>query len=72
MPLWRKAFAELLGSALLAATVVGSGIAAQRLSPHDTGLELLKNSLITGAVLIAGDPGPRTGQRRLQPRPHSR
>jgi arsenate reductase len=52
-PLLRKAFAELLGSALLAATVVGSGIAAQRLSPNDIGLELLENSLITGAALIA-------------------
>lgn len=31
----RKAFAELLGSALLTAAVVGTGIAAQRLSPHD-------------------------------------
>jgi glycerol uptake facilitator-like aquaporin len=51
--LWRKAFAELLGSALLAATVVGSGIAAQRLSPQDTGLQLLENSLVTGAVLVA-------------------
>ena len=51
--LGRKAFAELLGSALLAATVVGSGIAAQRLSPHDTGLQLLENALITGAALVA-------------------
>lgn len=49
----RKAFAELLGSALLAATVVGSGIAAQRLSPHDAGLQLLENALITGAALVA-------------------
>jgi glycerol uptake facilitator-like aquaporin len=49
----RKAFAELLGSILLAATVVGSGIAAQRLSPGDTGLQLLENALITGAVLVA-------------------
>jgi len=49
----RKAFAELLGSLLLAATVVGSGIAAQRLSPNDVGLELMENSLITGAVLVA-------------------
>ncbi len=49
----RQAFAELLGSALLAATVVGSGIAAQTLSPNDTGLQLLENSLITGAVLVA-------------------
>lgn len=52
-PLLRKAFAEFLGSTLLAATVVGSGIAAQRLSPNDVGLELLENSLITGAALIA-------------------
>lgn len=52
-PLWRKAFAELLGSALLAVTAVGSGIAAQTLSPDDTGLQLLENSLITGAVLVA-------------------
>jgi glycerol uptake facilitator-like aquaporin len=51
--LTRKAFAELLGSALLAATVVGSGIAAQRLSPGDRGLQLLENALITGAVLVA-------------------
>lgn len=51
--LWRAAFAELLGSALLAATVVGSGIAAQALSPHDVGLQLLESSLVTGAVLVA-------------------
>ncbi len=49
----RKAVAELVGSALLAATVVGSGIAAQTLSPGDTGLQLLTNSLVTGAVLVA-------------------
>jgi glycerol uptake facilitator-like aquaporin len=52
-PLARKAFAELLGSALLAATVVGSGIAAQTLSPDDAGLQLLENSVATGAVLVA-------------------
>ena len=51
-PLLRKAFAELLGSALLAATVVGSGIAAQRLS-DDRGLQLLENALVTGAALVA-------------------
>src|SRR3982074_1661586 len=33
--------------------VVGSGIAAARLSPHDTGLELLENALATGAALVA-------------------
>ena len=49
----RKAFAELLGTLLLVATVVGSGIAAQTLSPDDVGLQLLENAVITGAVLVA-------------------
>jgi glycerol uptake facilitator-like aquaporin len=49
----RRAVAELLGTAFLVAGVVGSGIAAQRLSPGDTGLQLLENSLATGAVLVA-------------------
>ena len=37
-PLTRRVFAEFLGSAFLAAVVIGSGIAAQTLSPDDTGL----------------------------------
>lgn len=49
----RRAVAELVGTAFLVATVVGSGIAAQRLSPDDVGLQLLQNSLATGAVLVA-------------------
>ncbi|MBX9243819.1 aquaporin [Actinotalea ferrariae] len=49
----RRALAELVGTAFLVATVVGSGIAATRLSPDDVGLQLLQNSLATGAVLIA-------------------
>ncbi|GAA3660275.1 MIP/aquaporin family protein [Nocardioides ginsengisoli] len=49
----RKALAELVGTAFLVAAVVGSGIAAQRLSPRDPGLQLLENSLATGAVLVA-------------------
>jgi glycerol uptake facilitator-like aquaporin len=49
----RKAFAELLGTMLLVATVVGSGIAAQRMSPDDAGLQLLENSVATGAALVA-------------------
>jgi glycerol uptake facilitator-like aquaporin len=49
----RKALGEFLGTALLVATVIGSGIAAQRLSPSDVGLQLLENALITGAVLVA-------------------
>ncbi|MCW2777758.1 MAG: channel transporter [Frankiales bacterium] len=52
-PLVRSAGAELVGSTLLAATVVGSGIAASRLSPSDAGLQLLENALVTGAVLVA-------------------
>ncbi len=46
-PLARRLVAELLGTGLLVAVVVGSGIAAQRLSPDDTGLQLLQNSLTT-------------------------
>src|SRR4029453_5560286 len=38
---------------LLVACVVGSGIAAQRLSPNDVGLQLLENSFATGAALVA-------------------
>lgn len=45
--------AEAVGTAFLLMAVVGSGIAAQRLSPDDTGLQLLENSLVTGAVLVA-------------------
>jgi len=51
--LWRRLAAELLGSAFLAALVIGSGIAAQRLSPGDTGLELLENAAATAAGLFA-------------------
>jgi glycerol uptake facilitator-like aquaporin len=52
-PLSRRLAAEFLGSAFLAAIVIGSGIAAQRLSPSDTGLELLENSAVTAAGLFA-------------------
>lgn len=52
-PLWRRLVAELLGSAFLAAIVIGSGIAAQRLSPGSVGLELLENSAATAAGLYA-------------------
>src|SRR5499427_9248739 len=51
--LWRRLLAELLGSAFLTAVVVGSGIAAQRLSPGQTGLELLENAAATAAGLYA-------------------
>ena len=49
----RKALAELLGTGLLVTAVVGSGIAATRLSPGQAGLQLLENALVTGAALIA-------------------
>ena len=52
-PLSRRLLAEFLGSAFLAALVIGSGIAAQRLSPDDTGLQLLYNSAATAAGLFA-------------------
>lgn len=51
MNLTRRLTAELIGSALLAALVIGSGIAAQRLSPTDTGLQLLKNAFATALGL---------------------
>ncbi len=50
-PLARRLLAELLGSAFLAALVIGSGIAAQSLSPGDVGLQLLENALSTAAGL---------------------
>ncbi|HEX5852200.1 MAG TPA: aquaporin [Solirubrobacteraceae bacterium] len=51
-PLARRLLAELLGSALLAALVIGSGIAAQTLSPNDVGLELFENAAATAAGLF--------------------
>ena len=51
--LWRRLIAEFLGSAFLAAVVIGSGIAAQRLSPGNTGLRLFENAAATAAGLFA-------------------
>jgi len=51
--LGRRALAEGLGTGLLVAVVVGSGIAAQRLSPSDVGLQLLENAAATAAGLFA-------------------
>lgn len=51
----RRLLAEAVGTALLVTVVVGSGIAAARLSPDDVGLQLLQNSTATVlglAVLI--------------------
>ena len=47
----RAVAAEFLGSALLAAIVIGSGIMAQRLSPSDVGLQLLENAFATALGL---------------------
>jgi len=61
--LWRRLFAEYLGSLLLAAVVIGSGIAAQTLSPNDVGLELLENAAVTalGLYILILVLGPVSG-----------
>ncbi|RTL63067.1 MAG: aquaporin family protein [Pseudonocardiaceae bacterium] len=51
IPLSRRLLAEAVGTALLVTIVVGSGIAASRLSPGDTGLQLLQNSVATALGL---------------------
>jgi glycerol uptake facilitator-like aquaporin len=53
MTLARRAAAEAVGTALLLAAVVGSGIMAQRLSGGDAALALLANGLATGGALLA-------------------
>jgi glycerol uptake facilitator-like aquaporin len=50
-PLVRRLAAEALGTGLLATAVVGSGIAAARRSPGDTGLQLFENAAVTAAAL---------------------
>lgn len=62
-PLWRRAVAELLGTALLVSIVVGSGIAAAQLSPNDAGLQLLQNSTATvlGLTVLILVFGPVSG-----------
>jgi glycerol uptake facilitator-like aquaporin len=49
----RKAAAEAVGTALLLATVVGSGIMGERLSGGNVAIALLANTLATGAGLVA-------------------
>ncbi len=60
VPLPRRLFAEFLGTALLVTAVVGSGIAASRLSPGDAGLQLLENSvasmLALGVLILVFGP----------------
>lgn len=61
--LWRRLLAEAVGTALLVAVVVGSGIAASELSPDDVGLQLLENSLVTafGLTVLILAFGPVSG-----------
>ncbi|MDQ2827282.1 MAG: aquaporin family protein [Actinomycetota bacterium] len=49
----RRATAEAVGTSLLVLAVIGSGIAASRLSPGDVGLQLLENAMATAAALVA-------------------
>jgi glycerol uptake facilitator-like aquaporin len=52
-PLARRLLAEFVGSVFLAAVVVGSGIAAARLTPGNVGLQLFENAAATAAGLFA-------------------
>ena len=69
----RRLLAEAIGTGLLVTVVVGSGIAAQRLSPGDTGLQLLENPNIVAVLVGRVDPDVRAGVRgAVQPRRHRR
>ena len=59
----RPLLAELTGTAILVTVVVGSGIAAARLSPSDAGLQLLENSTATvfGLAVLILVFGPVSG-----------
>jgi len=59
----RRLFAEVLGSCLLAATVIGSGILAVQLSAGNDGVVLLGNTLATAAILyvLIATLGPVSG-----------
>jgi len=63
MMIWRRAGAELVGTALLLAAVVGSGIMGERLAGGNVAIALLANSLATGFALVALITafGPRSG-----------
>jgi glycerol uptake facilitator-like aquaporin len=50
--LTRRALAEALGTALLVATIVGSGIMAERLAGGNRAIALLGNTIPTGAILV--------------------
>lgn len=63
MNLGRRLFAETLGSLLLAATVIGSGVMAERLSAGNAGVALLANTGATVAILavLIAMLGPLSG-----------
>lgn len=50
-PIWRQLCSEMLGTMLLVATVVGSGIMAEALADGNAALALLGNTIATGAIL---------------------
>src|ERR1041384_5542592 len=52
-PLVRRLVAEAIGTAMLLAAVVGSGIMGERLAAGNVALALLANTLATGAALVA-------------------
>jgi glycerol uptake facilitator-like aquaporin len=52
-PLLKRAVAELIGTAMLLAAVVGSGIMGERLAAGNTAIVLLANTIATGAALVA-------------------
>ena len=52
VPLSRQLLAEALGTAILVATVVGSGIMAERLAGGNQAIALLGNTIPTGAILV--------------------
>jgi arsenate reductase len=60
---WRALFGEVLGCTMLMVAVVGSGWAAQTLSPGDVGVELLENALAiaAGLYVIINIVGPVSG-----------
>jgi glycerol uptake facilitator-like aquaporin len=62
-PSSRRLFAEFLGTGFLVAVIVGSGIAAQQLSPNDVGIQLLENSTATvfGLAVLILMLGPVSG-----------
>src|ERR1043166_7398937 len=53
MNLTRRLTAEAIGTALLLAAIVGSGIMGERLSGGNVAIALLANTIATGAALVA-------------------